>query len=119
MAKNKRYGLLLALGVLASMLLSACGGEATATPPAAATNTAAAGAAPTNTTAAGGAETPTTAAGGAGTATTGASGDLKGKKVSIFGVAADEQARLFQSEFDDFTARTGIQVTYEGNKDFE
>src|SRR4051812_3114566 len=100
MAKNKRYSLLLALGVTASMLLSACGGDATATPPAAApTNTAAAAAAPTNTTAAGGAETPTTAtgaagtpttaAGGAGTATTGASGDLKGKKVSIFGVAAD------------------------------
>jgi len=113
MASKKRYSLLLALGVIVSMLLSACGGDATATPPAAApTNTTAAGAAPTNTTAAGGGEaTATTAAGG--------EMPLKGTKVSIFGVAADEQARLFQSEFDEFTARTGIEVTYEGNKDFE
>jgi alpha-glucoside transport system substrate-binding protein len=42
-----------------------------------------------------------------------------GKKVTIFGVAADEQARLFQQEFDDFKKRTGIDVVYEGNKDFE
>ncbi|MDZ4159775.1 MAG: ABC transporter substrate-binding protein [Anaerolineaceae bacterium] len=42
-----------------------------------------------------------------------------GKTVTIFGVAADEQARLFQKEFDVFTERTGIIVTYEGNKDFE
>ena len=44
---------------------------------------------------------------------------LAGKKVTIFGVAADEQARLFQKEFDAFTARTGITVQYEANKDFE
>jgi alpha-glucoside transport system substrate-binding protein len=39
--------------------------------------------------------------------------------VTIFGVAADEQARLFQQEFAPFTERTGIEVAYEGNKDFE
>lgn len=42
-----------------------------------------------------------------------------GKKVTIFGVAADEQARLFQREFDSFTERTGITVSYEGDKYFE
>jgi len=42
-----------------------------------------------------------------------------GKTVTIFGVAADEQARLFQKEFDEFSQKTGIKVEYEGNKDFE
>ena len=121
MAKKKQLSFVLTLGVSASMLLAACGGEATATPPAAApTNTTAAAAAPTDTVAAA-APTNTTAATGGATATTASGGEqpLKGKKVSIFGVAADEQARLFQSEFDAFTAKTGIEVTYEGNKDFE
>jgi len=49
----------------------------------------------------------------------GAEKSLAGTKVSIFGVAADEQARLFQKEFDAFTQRTGITVEYESNKDFE
>jgi len=44
---------------------------------------------------------------------------LRGKKVTIFGVAADEQARLFQQEFDAFTERTGIEVEYTGDKNFE
>jgi len=42
-----------------------------------------------------------------------------GTKVTIFGVAADEQARLFQSEFDEFSQATDVTVEYEGNKDFE
>lgn len=42
-----------------------------------------------------------------------------GTKVTVFGVAADEQARLFQAEFDEFSEKTGITVEYEGNKDFE
>lgn len=42
-----------------------------------------------------------------------------GTTVTVFGVAADEQARLFQKEFDEFTQKTGIKVEYEGNKDFE
>jgi len=57
------------------MLMSACGGEATATPPAAATDTPAAAAAPTNTTAAAAAPTNTTATtGGEATATTATTG---------------------------------------------
>jgi len=42
-----------------------------------------------------------------------------GTTVTYFSVAADEQLRLFQSEFDEFTAATGITVQAEGNKDFE
>ncbi len=55
------------------------------------------------------------------TATTTSGGDkpFAGKTVTIFGVAADEQAQLFQQEFDAFEARTGIDVKYDGNKDFE
>ncbi|MBI3943670.1 MAG: carbohydrate ABC transporter substrate-binding protein [Chloroflexi bacterium] len=84
--------------VTASLLIAACSGPAAAPP------------APTQAPAA---AAPTKAAAPAGDK------PLAGKKVSIFGVAADEQARLFQKEFDAFTQRTGIQVEYEANKDFE
>ncbi|MDQ3930375.1 MAG: ABC transporter substrate-binding protein [Chloroflexota bacterium] len=123
---RKRFALL-AILVIMTMVLASCGGgnptpvPATATtgPAAAATDTTAPAAEPTDTAAAEpteteamAGETPTQGAGG---------GDkpLAGKTVTIFGVAADEQARLFQSEFDAFTERTGIKVVYEGNKDFE
>jgi alpha-glucoside transport system substrate-binding protein len=43
----------------------------------------------------------------------------QGTTVTYFSVAADEQLRLFQSEFDEFTEATGITVQAEGNKDFE
>jgi alpha-glucoside transport system substrate-binding protein len=70
---------------------------------------------PTATTAA----EPTTTA--EATATGEPTGDMPyaGTTVSIFGPAADEQARLFQNAFTEFTERTGIEVVYEGNRDFE
>ncbi len=43
----------------------------------------------------------------------------KGTTVTYFSVAADEQLRLFQSEFDEFTQKTGITVAAEGDKNFE
>ena len=65
-------------------------------------------------------ETPTAMmAGETPTTTSGGDKPFAGKTVTIFGVAADEQARLFQQEFDAFEARTGIDVKYDGNKDFE
>src|SRR6266478_2307543 len=91
---NKLFGLLLA----AMLLLTACGPAATPAP----------------------ADTQAPAAGG--TVTIGGvdySTAYSGKTVTIFGVAADEQARLFQKEFDEFSQKTGIKVEYEGNKDFE
>ncbi len=51
MAKKERFSFLLAVGVTASMLLTACGGTPTATPPPAATSTTAPVAAATDTTA--------------------------------------------------------------------
>ncbi len=122
---KKRLSLLATLAVSASMLLAACGGTATpttgtggATEP---TATTAAAAEPTATTVAAAEPTATTATAAEATATTGTGGDqpYAGKTVTVFGVAADEQARLFQQEFDEFTKRTGIKVAYEGNKDFE
>ena len=77
MRKQTKATLPVALLIIGSMLLSACGGEATATPPAAATNTpAAAGGEATATTATtGGEATATTATtGGEATATTATSG---------------------------------------------
>ena len=121
----KKWFSILSLMVIVSMLLVACGADPTATvvPPTATTMTEAPTAttmaeAPTATTMA---EGPTATTGAAkATATAGTVDEsLRGTKVTIFGVAADEQARLFQSEFDEFSARTGIEVTYEGNKDFE
>jgi alpha-glucoside transport system substrate-binding protein len=44
---------------------------------------------------------------------------LAGETVTIFTAAADEQATAFQSEFDAFTAETGIEVVVEGSGDFE
>ncbi len=41
---------------------------------------------------------------------------LAGKTVRIFGVAADEQARLFQQEFNAFTQRTGVKVRVRGQQ---
>lgn len=127
---RKRFATLV-LFVIVSMVLAACGGPA-ATPtsaPAQATNTTAPVAEPTDTTAAEeptettAAEEPTaTTAAARPTNTTAAGGGdkpLAGKTVTIFGVAADEQARLFQAEFDAFTERTGIKVVYEGDKNFE
>jgi len=117
---NKRFTIISMLAA-GSILLSACGGDSTATPLPAATATTPAAAAPTNTAAMMAEPTATTAAMADATATTSGGGDMpyKGTKVSIFGVAADEQARLFQSEFDKFTERTGIEVVYEGDKNFE
>jgi alpha-glucoside transport system substrate-binding protein len=60
MAKKERFSFLLAVGVTASMLLSACGGTSTATPPPAPTGTTAPVSAATGTTAPAGA-TDTTA----------------------------------------------------------
>jgi alpha-glucoside transport system substrate-binding protein len=118
---NKRFTIISMLAA-GSILLAACGGDPTATPLPAATATTPAAAAPTNTAATAADATNTPASGNAdATATTAGGGDMpyKGTKVSIFGVAADEQARLFQSEFDVFTERTGIEVVYEGDKNFE
>ncbi len=122
---RKRFATL-AILVIMSMVLASCGGTAAPAP----TNTTGTGAQATNTTEA----QPTTATEAqptdttgttaqptdtAGTGTGGGDKPYAGKTVTIFGVAADEQARLFQKEFDAFQERTGIKVVYEGNKDFE
>jgi multiple sugar transport system substrate-binding protein len=70
MAKSTKWTSLAALLVICSMILSACGENATATPQAAAPTNTTAAAAPTNTTAAAAAPTNTTAAGGAATTPT-------------------------------------------------
>jgi alpha-glucoside transport system substrate-binding protein len=118
---RKRFNVF-ALLVAFSLLLAACGGPAaTAVPPTATTGTTteqptAMTGEPTAM-----ADETTEVAGETPAADTTPAGDkpFAGKKVTIFGVAADEQARLFDQEFAPFEERTGIDVVYEGNKDFE
>jgi alpha-glucoside transport system substrate-binding protein len=125
---RKRFATL-AILVIISMVMAACGGPAATPVPATntagttveATNTAGTTVEATNTTETEAEPTDTAGTEAEPTNTAGAGGDkpFAGKKVTIFGVAADEQARLFQSEFDAFEERTGIDVVYEGDKNFE
>jgi alpha-glucoside transport system substrate-binding protein len=89
MAKKERFSFLLAMGVTASMLLSACGGTATATPPPAATNTTAPVAAATNTTAPAAAATDTTAPAAAATDTTAPAAAATDTTAPVAGGATD------------------------------
>jgi alpha-glucoside transport system substrate-binding protein len=136
----KRYSILILL-VIMSMVLASCGAEATPTPPApAATDTPAAAAAtdtpaaaePTNTTEAAAEPTNTTAAGTSGgtTGTTDYSkvgpelvkafqGDYKGTKVTMFGPFGSEDEVKFNNSMKAFEEATGIDVQYEGSKEFE
>ena len=129
----KKWFSIVSLMVIASMLLAACGADSTATPVPATATTAAA--APTNTTAAA-APTATTGAAKA-TATTGGSsstmdyskvgaelaaameGEYKGTKVTMFGPFGDEDEVKFNNSMKDFEEATGIDVQYEGSKEFE
>lgn len=125
---RKRFATL-AILVIISMVMAACGGPAATPVPATntagttaeATNTAGTTVEATNTTETEAEPTDTAGTDAEPTNTAGAGGDqpYAGTTVTIFGVAADEQARLFQNEFTDFQERTGIKVVYEGNKDFE
>jgi len=46
-------------------------------------------------------------------------GKFKGTQVTIFGASAAEDVKGYEATFKDFAARTGIDVQYEGSKDFE
>lgn len=59
------------------------------------------------------------AACGASAATTEAPVDLAGQTVTIFTAAEGEQVTLFESNFVDFEAETGIDVVVEASPDFE
>jgi alpha-glucoside transport system substrate-binding protein len=131
MAKKKWFSIM-SLMVIASMLLVACGAEPTAVPATATT----AAAAPTNTTAASTAPTATTGAAKA-TATTGGTssttdfsavgqeladameGAYKGTKVTMFGPFGDEDEVKFNNSIKAFEDATGIDIQYEGSKEFE
>ncbi len=87
---------ILAVLMLASLVLAACGPAATPAPAEEATEAPAA-----ETT-----EAP-------------AVEDFSGQTVTIFTAAEGEQVEAFQSDFEQFTADTGITIVVEGNPDFE
>ncbi len=115
MSKHNKIWQIVALLAVLSLLVAAC---AQATPAPATEAPVVVTEAPVATEAPAATESPAAAAvvevGGVEYST-----EYSGKTVTVFGVAADEQARLFQKEFDEFSEKTGIKVEYEGNKDFE
>jgi len=46
-------------------------------------------------------------------------GDYKGKKVTMYGPFVDADEVKFNESIKDFVAKTGIQIAYEGSKEFE
>ena len=132
MAK-KRYGLIATMAAL-SLLLSACGETA---PP---TSTTGPAVQPTNTSAPVAAATDTTAPAAATNTTAPAAetpgammdyskvgqeladayaGKLKGTKVTMFGPFGSEDEVKFNNSVKDFETATGIDIQYEGSKEFE
>lgn len=111
-ASRRTMSLALALGLSFSVMLSACGGgnnnnTAAATDPPAATNTQTADNNQASTDTAG---TPLELA---------MKGDYKGTKVTMFGPFVDADQVKFESSIKDFEAKTGIDIQYEGSKEFE
>jgi len=86
---NKKTWMLLSILLIAAVILAACGGATPATPAAT--------------------EAPTEPA----------AMPFEGETVTIFTAASEEQVALFQSEFEDFMAETGIEVIVEPSPDFE
>jgi alpha-glucoside transport system substrate-binding protein len=142
----KKWFSIMAMMVVLSMLLSACGETATVVPATATTGTTAAptattaAAAPTATTAAAGATATTAMAGETPSAMTGSTpgakmdyskvgpelaaafaGTYKGKglKVTMFGPFTTDDEVKFNNSMKDFEAATGIDIQYEGSKEFE
>lgn len=133
---GRKFNLVILLVVL-TMLLASCGAEATPTPqPPAPTDTPAV-AAPTDT-AVMAAETPTAAMAGetptaAMTSTTSMTdfskvgqelvdayaGKMKGTKVTMFGPFGAEDEVKFNNSVKSFEDATGIDIQYEGSKEFE
>ncbi len=124
-----RTKILVLLTVLMTMsfVLSACASAPTAAPkptntpvPAEPTaTTAAAAAEPTATTATAAEPTKETKVEAGKFDWTVFSTEFKGKKVSASGPAVDQQAMLINKSFEEFEKYTGIEVDYEGTRDFE
>lgn len=128
MKKNLWFWLTL---LVVMTLVAACGGAATPAPeqpaaekPAAATEEPAAQAPAATEEAAPAATEEAAAAGGAMGAEGGflaqaMNGDFKGTKVSMMGPFTEEDAVKFNNAIKDFEDKTGIDIQYEGTKEFE
>jgi len=125
---GKRFNIL-ALLVVFSLLLAACGAEATPTAqPAPPTDTPAAAPAADTPTAMAEAPTATTAAAAPGAMdwskvgqelADAMTGKYKGTKVSMFGPFSSDDEVKFNNSIKDFETTTGIDIQYEGSKEFE
>ncbi|MNK56214.1 Multiple sugar-binding protein precursor [compost metagenome] len=93
-----------------TMMLSACGSGGGPSDPAASTNT--------NNNNNNNTTTTTTAAAGA-ELDKALKGEYKGTKVTMFGPFVDADQKKFESSIKDFEDKTGIDIQYEGSKEFE
>ncbi|WP_151733569.1 ABC transporter substrate-binding protein [Paenibacillus tengchongensis] len=117
-APQRKLSLAMTLGLSFTLLLSACGGNgnnsnnAAPTDPPAATSTQNSGnnAEPANSGAAEPGASPLAAA---------LNGDYKGTKVTMFGPFVDADQVKFESSIKEFEEKTGIDIQYEGSKEFE
>ncbi|SEU29580.1 ABC transporter substrate-binding protein [Paenibacillus sp. NFR01] len=115
MKKNtgRKFSTLAAVGLSLSLLATGCGGNnnnnAAATNAPAASEPAAATNAPEATTAAA-ANTPLEKA---------LNGEYKGTKVTMFGPFVDADQVKFEKSIKEFEDKTGIEIQYEGSKEFE
>jgi len=106
----KKLYSVLAVVLLASMILTACGSPATPAMTEAPATTAPATVAPT--------EAPTTAPTGS-FLDRAMAGEFKGTTVTATGPFVDQDAQKFNATMADFEAKTGITIQYTGSKEFE
>jgi alpha-glucoside transport system substrate-binding protein len=112
---EKKSILTLVLIMAVSMLLAACGGNkdnSSASPSASAP---ASSAAPT----ASGSASPSDSAAGTGALADALAGKFKGTKVTMFGPFVDADQVKFEEAIKDFETKSGIDIAYEGSKEFE
>ncbi|MEK3838902.1 ABC transporter substrate-binding protein [Paenibacillus sp. FSL R7-0128] len=117
-APARKLSLAMVLCLSFTMMLSGCGGNNTAAPTKAPAVTEAPTAAPSADNNAASTDSPDPAAAGS-PLDLAMKGEYKGTKVTMFGPFVDADQVKFESSIKEFEEKTGIDIQYEGSKEFE